>query len=402
MATIRVGFIGLAAGDGNGLGPGSWGVSALLPTFVLSPHYEIVALCNSSVEAAEKSIKYHKLAPSIEAYGNPEDIANDPDVDLVVVSVHVSKHYELCIPALRAKKQVFCEWPLGINAAQAEEMVKLAERENVKTAVGLQLRADPIIRKVKQLIETGVIGRVTSTIALGCFNYAPIDSWMAEADFYLNYDSGANEYHIAFAHCELAIQVLISGFRTNRRQVMDAFTHVLGDFASLQPLLDIQHPTVKTIDSSSGAVVNPARKKTAPDHFFVQGKLETGAIANVAFRKVNKTVDGKGLKWLISGTKGEIELSMDGPMLQMDLEKKHLRLVIGREGKVQDIDYDDPQEPKCIRNVAPPGTNTARLFEDFANKTTAVASFEEAFKVHKLLDKIAEASGFSVKSQTLV
>ncbi|KAL7788408.1 NAD(P)-binding protein [Trichoderma afarasin] len=331
MATIRVGFIELTAGDGNGLGPRSW--------------------------AAEKSIKYHKLAPSTKAYGNPEDIANDPDVDLVVVSVH---------------KQVFCEWPLGISAVQAGDIVKLAERENVKTAVGLQLRVDPIIKKVKQLIETGVIGRVTSTIALGCFNYAPIDSWMAEADFYLDYDSGANEYHIAFAH------------------FMDAFTHVLGDFASLQSLLDIQHPTVKTIDSSSGAVVNPARK------------LETGAIANVAFRKVNKTVDGNSLKWLISGTKGEIELSMDGPMLQMDLEKKHLRLVIGREGKVQDIDYDDPDEPKCIRNVAPPGTNTARLFEGFANKTTAVASFEEAFKVHKLLDKIAEASGFSVKSQTLV
>ncbi|KKO99481.1 oxidoreductase family protein [Trichoderma harzianum] len=306
MATIRVGFVGLTAGDGNGLGPGSWGVSALLPTFVLSPHYEIVALCNSSVEAAEKSIKHHKLAPSTKAYGNPEDIANDPDVDLVVVSVHVSKHYELSIPALRAKKQVFCEWPLGVNAVQAEEMVKLAERENLKTAVGLQLRADPIIKKAKQLIESGVIGRVTSTIALGCFNYAPIDSWMAEADFYLDYDSGANEYHILFAHC---------------------------DFASLQSLLDIQHPTVTTIDSSSGTIVNPSRKRTAPDHFFVQGKLETGAIANVAFRKVDKTVDGKGLKWLISGTKGEIELSMDGPMLQMDLEKKHLRLVIGREGE---------------------------------------------------------------------
>ncbi|KAL6834572.1 NAD(P)-binding protein [Trichoderma camerunense] len=357
MATIRVGFIGLTAGAGNGLGPGSWGVSALLPTFVLSPHYEIVALCNSSVEAAEKSIKHHKLASSTKAYGNPEDIANDPDVDLVVVSVH---------------KQVFCEWPLGVNAVQAEEMVKLAERENVKTAVGLQLRADPIIKKVKQLIEAGVIGRVTSTIALGCFNYAPIDSWMAEADFYLDYNSGANEYHISFAH------------------FMDAFTYVLGDFASLQSLLDIQHPTVKTIDSSSGTVVNPARR------------LETGAIANVAFRKVDKTVDGKGLKWLISGTKGEIELSMDGPMLQMDLEKKHLRLVIGREGKVQDIDYNDSDEPKHIRNVAPPGTNTARIFEGFANKTTTVASFEEALKIHKLLDKIAEASGFSVKSQTLV
>ncbi|PKK46153.1 hypothetical protein CI102_8372 [Trichoderma harzianum] len=357
MATIRVGFIGLTAGGGNGLGPGSWGISALLPTFILSPHYEIVALCNSSVEAAEKSIKYHKLAPSTKAYGNPEDIANDPDVDLVVISVH---------------KQVFCEWPLGVSAVQAEEMVWLAERENVKTAVGLQLRADPIIKKVKQLIEAGVVGRVTSTIALGCFNYAPIDSWMAEADFYLDYDSGANEYHIAFAH------------------FMDAFTYVLGDFASLKSLLDIQHPTVKTIDSSSGTIVNPARK------------LENGAIANVAFRKVDKTVDGKGLRWLISGTKGEFELSMDGPMLQMDLEKKHLRLVIGREGEAQDIDYNDPDEPKYTRDVAPPGTNTARIFEGFANKTTAVASFEDALKVHRLLDNIAEASSFSVKSQTLV
>ncbi|PTB57375.1 hypothetical protein M431DRAFT_491604 [Trichoderma harzianum CBS 226.95] len=353
MATIRVGFIGLTAGGGNGLGPGSWGISALLPTFILSPHYEIVALCNSSVEAAEKSIKYHKLAHSTKAYGNPEDIANDPDVDLVVISVHVSKHYELSIRERR-------------------------NRENVKTAVGLQLRADPIIKKVKQLIEAGVVGRVTSTIALGCFNYAPIDSWMAEADFYLDYDSGANEYHIAFAH------------------FMDAFTYVLGDFASLKSLLDIQHPTVKTIDSSSGTIVNPAH------HFFVQGKLENGAIANVAFRKVDKTVDGKGLRWLISGTKGEFELSMDGPMLQMDLEKKHLRLVIGREGEAQDIDYNDPDEPKYTRDVAPPGTNTARIFEGFANKTTAVASFEDALKVHRLLDNIAEASSFSVKSQTLV
>ncbi|KAK4065164.1 uncharacterized protein Triagg1_8603 [Trichoderma aggressivum f. europaeum] len=337
---------------------GSWGVSAALPTFVLSPHYEIVALCNSSVEAAEKSIKHHKLAPSTKAY----------------------------------------VWPLAVNSVQAEEMVKLAEKENVKTAVGLQLRADPIIKKVKQFIEAGVIGRVTSTIALGCFNFAPIDSWMAKADFYLDFDGGANEYHIAFAHCESAIQLIIRGFRADRRQVMDAFTYVLGDFANLQSLLDIQHPTVKTIDSSSGTIVNPARKKTTSDHFFVQGKLETGAIANVAFRKVDKTVDGKGLKWLISGTKWEVELSLDGPMLQIDLEKKHLRIVIGREGEAQDIDYDDLDEPKYTGDVAPPGTNTARLFEGFANKTTAVANFEEALKVHRLLYRIAEASGFSVKS----
>ena len=52
------------------------------------------------------------------------------------------------LPALEAGKNVFVEWPLGQNLAEAEEMAALAKSANVTTAVGLQARQAPSIRKV--------------------------------------------------------------------------------------------------------------------------------------------------------------------------------------------------------------------------------------------------------------
>ncbi len=79
-------------------------MAAHLPSLLASPHYEIVALCNSTVKSAEESIEYHKLGSNVKAYGSPEDIAKDPKVELVVVSVNITKHYEIAKPALLAGK----------------------------------------------------------------------------------------------------------------------------------------------------------------------------------------------------------------------------------------------------------------------------------------------------------
>ncbi|RFU81063.1 oxidoreductase family [Trichoderma arundinaceum] len=377
MAPTRVGLIGLSVGDGKSLGNGAWGIAAHLSTYTNSPNYEIVALCNSTVESAKRSIEYHKLPAATKAYGNPEDIANDPNVDLVVISVHVSKHLQLALPALKAKKQVFCEWPLGATTAEAEEMAQLSK--GLAAVTGLQLRADPLITKAKQLVASDAIGRITSTTVTGCFNNYPADSWNAKADYFLDFSGGANEYTISFAH------------------FMDSFRYILGEFASFQSILDIQHNNVKLIDFATGEVTDPARKRTAPDHMLLNGKLESGAVASIAFRKVTKTVDGKGLRWLISGTKGELEITIDGPNFQMDVAEKQLRLVQASDGQTQDIDFSDPKELGYAKNISPMGVNTSRLLERSLVAPTEVASFEDALKLHQLLDKIAEAASFPPK-----
>ena len=58
---------------------------------------------------------------------------------------------------------MLCEWPLGANLAEAEEMAGLARQRSVKTVVGLQARSDPTILCAADLVKEGYIGPSTST-----------------------------------------------------------------------------------------------------------------------------------------------------------------------------------------------------------------------------------------------
>ncbi|KAK4063673.1 hypothetical protein Trihar35433_8381 [Trichoderma harzianum] len=144
MAIIRVGLIGLTPAQ-EFASTRSWTALGHLPSLLQSPSYEIVALANSSVESAKRSIEAHNLPSTTKAYGSPEDIANDPEVDLIVVSVRVQKHYELIKPALLKNKKVFVEWPLGANLNEVEELTQLANSHGVQNAVGLQARSSPLM-----------------------------------------------------------------------------------------------------------------------------------------------------------------------------------------------------------------------------------------------------------------
>jgi predicted dehydrogenase len=71
-------------------------------------------------------------------------MAAHPEVDLIVVCVRVPGHRELVMAGLQAGKPVFCEWPLGANLAEAEEMAGLARQRSLKTIVGPQARSDTL------------------------------------------------------------------------------------------------------------------------------------------------------------------------------------------------------------------------------------------------------------------
>ena len=78
----------------------------------LNRYYDIKTIGTSSPEPAKAAAKAFGV-PEEKAYSKPVDMANDKDVDMVVVSVKVPLHHQLTLPALQAKKDVFVEWPLG-------------------------------------------------------------------------------------------------------------------------------------------------------------------------------------------------------------------------------------------------------------------------------------------------
>jgi predicted dehydrogenase len=201
MPPIRVGILGLSDTK-TFFGPGAWAVFAHVPSLKALSNYEIVAISNSSVESARRSIAANDLPASTKAYGSPEDLARDPDVDLIVVSVRVAKHFELTKPALIHKKDVYVEWPLGTSLAEAEELTKLAQENGVKTMVGVQARADRLVLKVKEILASGEIGDVLSSSVVASSSPIPSDRWMEGLEYYLDLSSGGNDFHIFFAHCK--------------------------------------------------------------------------------------------------------------------------------------------------------------------------------------------------------
>lgn len=92
------------------------------------------------------------------------DLAKDKDIDLVVCSVRVDRHLPTISPSLKAGKDVLVEWPLGKNLAEAEELLRLKNEGGVKTAVvDLQARQAPIVKKLRDVIESGKIGKVLNS-----------------------------------------------------------------------------------------------------------------------------------------------------------------------------------------------------------------------------------------------
>lgn len=202
MAPIRVGLIGLSPSK-DFPAAGTWTAATHLPALQNLPaEYEIVALANSTVESAKRSAAAHNLPSSVKTYGSPEDIAKDPDVDLVVVSVHVQKHYELVKPALLHGKKVLVEWPLAATPNEIEELTQLAKKSGGDTAVGVQGRASPVAKKLKEILASGQIGRVLSSTVVISLHKFSTDIWPEGMTFYLDISSGGNEFTISFGHCK--------------------------------------------------------------------------------------------------------------------------------------------------------------------------------------------------------
>jgi len=356
MGPIRIGFIGLSASQ-------SWATIAHIHYLRTSPDYKIVALANSSLQSSYAAIKAHSLPASTKAYASTEELAKDPDVDLIVCSVNVSKHYALIRPALEHGKMAFVEWPLGRNLQEAEELTILAKEKGVRTLVGLQGRKSPLIVRIKQLVDEGRVGRIlsSSAVAINGNSGAQVPlKWR----FFVDRNGGATNLTIHFAH------------------FIDSVTRVLGEFASFTSVLGNQRPVVDLIDDN-GKIVESGVKKDAPDHIMVQGILVSGGIMSITMRGGKRIPGSPGFVWRIYGEKGEILITGDGPTFQTGT----LKVYDNEKDIVEEIEL--PTDSK--EDLPLSGRNVARLYDAFAGGGE-YPTFEDALERHRLIDKIDKSS----------
>src|SRR6202162_1066314 len=133
---------------------------------------EVVAVCDKS-PAARKRI--HKSYPHIGVVSETADMLSSTEIDAVAIVTPVWTHYELTKAALENGKHVFVEKPFTSDSAQAEELIELAERKNLKIMVDYTFLFTGAVKKIKQLLQQGGLGRLyyydSTRVNLGLFQH---------------------------------------------------------------------------------------------------------------------------------------------------------------------------------------------------------------------------------------
>jgi predicted dehydrogenase len=97
-------------------------------------------------------------------FGDPFDLIDSPDIDVVYICVPTSSHRDLVLRAAERGKHIFCEKPLATKLADVEEMVAAVEEAGVKAGVGLVLRHSPVLTVLKSLTEDPTLGRLMAIV----------------------------------------------------------------------------------------------------------------------------------------------------------------------------------------------------------------------------------------------
>lgn len=138
------------------MGPG--GISGTFASDLLfAAGAEIVAVAGRSKEKAEAFAAKHGIP---RFYGSCEELANDPEAEIVYVGTLHTVHKENVMTLLQGGKSVLCEKPFTINAAEAKEIVEYAKERGLFVMEAMWTRYLPPIRQVREWLNSGVIGEV--------------------------------------------------------------------------------------------------------------------------------------------------------------------------------------------------------------------------------------------------
>ena len=133
---------------------------------------EVAAVCDQSPAAVRRIKQAH---PDLTVTTQASELLTSTEIDAIAVVTPVCTHFELAKAALQNGKHVFVEKPFTATTQQAEELIELAERKNLKIMVDHTFLFTGAVRKIRELIDEGVLGDLyyydSTRVNLGLFQH---------------------------------------------------------------------------------------------------------------------------------------------------------------------------------------------------------------------------------------
>jgi len=143
------------------------------------PEHTLVAACDSDHNRATALSAKH----GGQVIGDWHDLIQRGDIDAVIVSTPPSLHMEMTVAALENGKHVLCEKPLARNSGECQAMLDASARSGRYLATGFNYRFYPPIIKARELLDSGIIGKLDHIRSYTGYSATAHDhDWLHEFD----------------------------------------------------------------------------------------------------------------------------------------------------------------------------------------------------------------------------
>jgi predicted dehydrogenase len=273
----------------------------------------------------------------------------------------VPDHKDVILAALDAGKHVYCEWPLGRDVKEAEELAAAAEKAGVVNVIGLQGRMSLAARCAHRTLASGALGEllsahvVTSTSAWGPESYSHYA--------YLNQSvSGATLSSILGGH------------------TLDLANYLLGATVNVQAMANICHPDVHIADTGGNL------KRDTSDQLDILSRHESGCVLSSAILG-NQSQDAS-FQFEITGAQGKLRILGGDPR--------------GFQAGVLSVDASVPLQPEdngqSASQLIGPATNVTEVYRamqsDIRTGSKSVCDFSHATRLTRLIARTLESAEY--------
>src|SRR6202041_107785 len=155
------------------LGAANIALKKVIPAMQQSEWSEVTGIASRDLKKAQEAARSLGIA---KAYGSYEELLADPEIDVIYNPLPNHLHVPWSIRAAEAGKHVLCEKPVGINAAEARQLITARDRAGVKIGEAFMVRTHPRWLRVRQMVREGRLGELRAVRAsCGYLNRNPHD-----------------------------------------------------------------------------------------------------------------------------------------------------------------------------------------------------------------------------------
>jgi len=120
---------------------------------------ELFGICDLDEDRLRKFVDYCKLEKA-RLFTDPDDFFSHADMDAVVITTPDFTHRDVALQAMTAGKHIYIEKPLAPTAEPCRDMIRCQKETGVTAYVGFNMRAVTLYERLKEIVDSGILGQL--------------------------------------------------------------------------------------------------------------------------------------------------------------------------------------------------------------------------------------------------